>query len=451
MSREETIQEEKAIWNVVINANNEPDDMETLEWAINTYKSHINACHGDNLTTALHEAVAENNSLSVTMLLKYGADVHAKDKTGRTPLFWAAFPSNTNMILILLDAGASPYEMDYHKRTCFNILGTYADSDPIETDLCREILGNVKNEKDLTKESLLPKPNRKENPSSDTRESKHPKHQAEIFRKKKFNLMELENAHVKKEYRQPVVLTNHGKEMKNPILDGLTPRQRLKALLNPLGINLYDCGSGGDCWFNSVADQINRYFWQYSVLPERKKMTGAMVRKDIYEFINKWQQENDFMYLEESDIDAIEEPASRRSQTNVAVEGSQLQQWIHDLGRNAWGNTYTNRMLPFLYNIPIRVWRSDPANVGFKNDVFIDFIPESYDWKRTDGFIEIANISNVHFQSVRPIRDMDGFVDESKRSRPKKSNDPNDNGMKLLENKNSHWGENNNSKFFKFK
>jgi hypothetical protein len=179
-------------------------------------------------------------------------------------------------------------------------------------------------------------------------------------------------------------------------------------------------------------------------------MTGAMVRKDIYEFINEWQQEDDFMYLEESDIDAIEEPASRRSQTNVPVDGSQLQQWIHDLGRNAWGNTYTNRMLPFLYNIPIRVWRSDPANVGFRNDEFVDFIPESYDWKRTDGFIEIANISNVHFQSVRPIRDMNGFVDESKRSRPKKSNEPKNNGMTLLDKKNSYWGVCNPSEYYKF-
>ena len=174
MSREEMILEEKikpekAIWNVVVNARNEPEDMETLEWAINTYKSHINACNGKYMTTALHEAVAENNLHSVTMLLVYGADVHAKDETGRTPLLWAAFSSNTEMIRKLLDADVSPYEMDYHRRTCFNILGTYKNADPVQTELCREMLGNVKKEKDHTKESLIPKPNRKENPSSDTR------------------------------------------------------------------------------------------------------------------------------------------------------------------------------------------------------------------------------------------------------------------------------------------
>ena len=154
----------------------------------------------------------------------------------------------------------------------------------------------LKTKKIITKESLLPKPNRKENPSSDTRESKLPKHQADIHRGNKPKVIDLVNAHLKKEDRKPAVQTDHGKQMYNPILDGLTPRERLKSILKPLGLHPYDRGAGGECWFKSVADQLNRYFSQYSILPERKKMTGAMVRKDIYVFINEWQQEDDFMY-----------------------------------------------------------------------------------------------------------------------------------------------------------
>ena len=70
----------------------------------------------------------------------------------------------------------------------------------------------------------------------------------------------------------------------------------------------------------------------------------------------------------------------------------------------------------------------------------IDFISESYDWERQDGFIEVANIANVHFQSVRPIHDIDGIKDGSKRSRPTPSLDPTVNGMRLLDNENSNWG-----------
>ena len=51
----------------------------------------------------------------------------------------------------------------------------------------------------------------------------------------------------------------------------------------------------GDCWFHSVADQLNRYF---EINKNKTKFTGEQVRTTIHQFIEKWQKPEDDMYLE---------------------------------------------------------------------------------------------------------------------------------------------------------
>ena len=162
------------------------------------------------------------------------------------------------------------------------------------------------------------------------------------------------------------------------------------------------------------------------------EITHNDVRSVMYEFLHKWQQPSDHMHLEEADTDAIRNRMQRRSSGN-RTQPSQLKQWIHDLQFKAWGNTYTNRMLPFLYNIPLRVWKSDMSNVGFQQREYIDLIPEDYDWRRVDGFIELVNIDNGHYRSVVHMEGIE-------RSMPKKSMDKDDNGVTLLAPENASMG-----------
>ena len=188
------------------------------------------------------------------MLLAYDANVHVKDQTGRTPLFWASFSSDVVIMLALLDATASPYDVDIHNRTCFSILGQYDGVEPDQTELCRGYWVMLSSKESYQKIVITTKT------SKGKLVIRHPRVKASKAQSRKQPRDEnqsngpCQHSCEKKRDKQPAVQTDYGKQMYNPILDGLTPRERIKSRLVPLGLYPYDCGSGGKCWFKSVTN-----------------------------------------------------------------------------------------------------------------------------------------------------------------------------------------------------
>ena len=73
-------------------------------------------------TTPLHEAIKVQDLVVVSMLLLHGACVDTLDDveiqgTYQTPLHYACQQSNVDIIRILIQYGANPYEKDYLRNT----------------------------------------------------------------------------------------------------------------------------------------------------------------------------------------------------------------------------------------------------------------------------------------------------------------------------------------------
>ena len=64
-------------------------------------------------TTPLHEAAKEGRVDAAESLLAAGADVDARDESGRTPLPLAAWEGNTGVVELLLAKGAAANSKDY--------------------------------------------------------------------------------------------------------------------------------------------------------------------------------------------------------------------------------------------------------------------------------------------------------------------------------------------------
>lgn len=71
--------------------------------------SKIKALEGE---TPLHTHTRLSNKNLVTMLLKYGANIEAKDERGKTPLMIAVLKEDIDMVELLLDYGANAYAKD---------------------------------------------------------------------------------------------------------------------------------------------------------------------------------------------------------------------------------------------------------------------------------------------------------------------------------------------------
>lgn len=56
---------------------------------------------GDDDETPLHVASTRNRIEVAKVLLAYGADIHAKDRTGKTPLDWAKTEKDEEMVALL--------------------------------------------------------------------------------------------------------------------------------------------------------------------------------------------------------------------------------------------------------------------------------------------------------------------------------------------------------------
>ncbi len=72
-------------------------------------------------TTALHEAVRMNHPLMVLFLLQSGANIHAKEQGGYTPLHVCAMFSDERMAVLLLEHGADVRAVTDEKLTALQV------------------------------------------------------------------------------------------------------------------------------------------------------------------------------------------------------------------------------------------------------------------------------------------------------------------------------------------
>jgi ankyrin repeat protein len=64
------------------------------------------------MQTPLHWAAKRDNESLIKLLLKYKADVNARDMNGRSPLFLAAKLNNVNAVRVLLANMSNAFSMD---------------------------------------------------------------------------------------------------------------------------------------------------------------------------------------------------------------------------------------------------------------------------------------------------------------------------------------------------
>ena len=82
--------------------------------------ANVPLCNG--ATSPLNRAVFNDCQAMVTMLLYKGADIDAKTKKmGRTPLMWASYRNNLDLVKLLLEKGADKDMEDDEGLNCFDI------------------------------------------------------------------------------------------------------------------------------------------------------------------------------------------------------------------------------------------------------------------------------------------------------------------------------------------
>lgn len=66
-------------------------------------------------------AACQGDHMTLDVLVKAGANVHAADAEGMTPLHWATVSKSLDCLQILLRAGADPFVRNTRESTCFDI------------------------------------------------------------------------------------------------------------------------------------------------------------------------------------------------------------------------------------------------------------------------------------------------------------------------------------------
>jgi ankyrin repeat protein len=92
------------------------DDVDKAELLL-VHGAPLEARNGEN--TALHTACSHGHIRSATVLVQHGADVNARGVHGNTPLTMAR--NNTDLVLLLLRAGAAPDIAGYQGWTALHI------------------------------------------------------------------------------------------------------------------------------------------------------------------------------------------------------------------------------------------------------------------------------------------------------------------------------------------
>ena len=80
-------------------------------------KANVNAKDKYGKGPLMWAAAAGNEKLA-QLLCKHGADLHATDRLGRTPLHYAVHPRGSDSVVgLLLEHGADPHAVDGEGRT----------------------------------------------------------------------------------------------------------------------------------------------------------------------------------------------------------------------------------------------------------------------------------------------------------------------------------------------
>jgi hypothetical protein len=75
----------------------------------------------------LIDAINRRDVARVHSLVESGLDVNATDERGWTPLMWAARAGASEIVRLLLDAGADPTPRDEHGYDAENIVAWYGE------------------------------------------------------------------------------------------------------------------------------------------------------------------------------------------------------------------------------------------------------------------------------------------------------------------------------------
>ncbi|WP_410525993.1 ankyrin repeat domain-containing protein [Rickettsia endosymbiont of Cantharis rufa] len=103
------------------------DDLELVE---TLYDKGVNVKHQDQLgRTALNHAIKANCGKELLQFLIEHGDCNSRDKSGSTPLHWAANNHHTIATKLLLEADACPYIPDYLGQTPLSLVEYYGHDD----------------------------------------------------------------------------------------------------------------------------------------------------------------------------------------------------------------------------------------------------------------------------------------------------------------------------------
>lgn len=99
---------------------------------------------------SLHEAVERGDLADVKRHLQRGADVNAKDEGGRTPLHWAAYGANKDVVECLINSGAAVNARDEIDWTPLHLAAWGGGKDVAELLIDKGADVSVKNKNGLT-------------------------------------------------------------------------------------------------------------------------------------------------------------------------------------------------------------------------------------------------------------------------------------------------------------
>jgi len=94
----------------------------------------INATPTGSSWTPLHVAAEYGHDKMIVLLIKYGADVNARDSKGNTPLHLAAYEGSEATCRCLLDGGADLYARNNVGETPLQLAEGHVDTERIMQD-----------------------------------------------------------------------------------------------------------------------------------------------------------------------------------------------------------------------------------------------------------------------------------------------------------------------------
>ena len=95
------------------------------------------------ISAALHEAASRGDHKTITALLADGADLHARDDDGWTPLHIAAWEGHREVITALLDARADLHARNNNGWTSLHVAASEGHREAIAAllDACADLHG----------------------------------------------------------------------------------------------------------------------------------------------------------------------------------------------------------------------------------------------------------------------------------------------------------------------